>query len=298
MQKKKALPIKPIIVPAITASKFSRTTFRISSAFSTPYQWVERRMDTARTASARFRRDGSRHCAPGASSNQTRSDDMGGRVNNAVVAIPLLRLQCGPHHATRMFAARAIIGSSECALGAALAGLLLLGACTPASDQARFTDEAGVAGDLADEYAVLECVPFARELSGVQLRGAAADWWRQAEGRYARTSTPAVGSLLVFRRSARLAHGHVAVVSRVISDREIRVTQANWVRHRVISDMPVIDVSPDNDWRLVRVWWPPSRQMGITRYPTYGFILSDNAASRDQLVADLPEAIQRAFGTP
>lgn len=197
-----------------------------------------------------------------------------------------------------MFALRALMGSSDCAFGAALAGILLLAACTPASDQARFKDHTGAAGDLSGDDVVLECVPFARALSGVQLRGAAADWWRQAEGRYTRTNTPAVGSVLVFRRSARLAHGHVGVVSHVVSDREILVTQANWVRHRVISDMPVIDVSPDNDWRLVRVWWPPSRQMGITKYPTYGFILPDDAASRDQLVADMPGAIQRATDTP
>lgn len=193
---------------------------------------------------------------------------------------------------------RAVIPGLRCAHGAVLAGALLLGACTPASDEARFKDGAGSAGNLAGGYAVLECAPFARALSEVQLRGAAADWWRQAEGRYTRTSTPAVGGVLVFRRSARLAHGHVGVVSHVVSDREILVTQANWVQHRVIPDMPVIDVSPENDWRLVRVWWPPSGQMGATEYPTYGFILPHNAASRDQLVADLPGAIQRATRTP
>ena len=33
----------------------------------------------------------------------------------------------------------------------------------------------------------LECAPFARAVSGLQLRGVAADWWPQAEGRYGRT---------------------------------------------------------------------------------------------------------------
>ena len=51
----------------------------------------------------------------------------------------------------------------------------------------------------------LDCAPFARAVSGLQLRGAAADWWPQAEGRYRRTHAPTVvGSVLVFRRSARL----------------------------------------------------------------------------------------------
>jgi hypothetical protein len=40
--------------------------------------------------------------------------------------------------------------------------------------------------------------------------------------------------------------------------------------------MPVMDVSPNNNWTMVRVWWPPSDRMGITEYSTYGFILSDS----------------------
>ena len=67
---------------------------------------------------------------------------------------------------------------------------------------------------------------------------------------------------LVLRRSGRLPSGHVAVVSEVVSRREIRVTQANWVHHRVTEDQPVVNVSRDGDWTAVRVWWPPSGQMG------------------------------------
>lgn len=118
----------------------------------------------------------------------------------------------------------------------------------------------------------VECVPFAREVSGVQLRGDAADWWAKAKGRYRRTQMPTAGSVLVFRRSGRLRDGHVAVVSRVLSERRILATHANWVRHQINKDVPVIDVSPANDWTRVRVWWPPSNQMGITVYPTFGFI--------------------------
>ncbi len=196
-----------------------------------------------------------------------------------------------------MFGVRAVLRTGAgCAVAVVLAAVVALGACSPASDGARFRDDAGVS-DLTGQYAPLECVPFARALSGIELRGSAADWWQQAEGRYARTNTPAVGGVLVFRRSARLAHGHVGVVAHVVSDREILVTQANWVRNRVFSDMPVIDVSPDNDWRLVRVWWPPSHQMGATSYPTYGFILPDDVVSREQLVANMPRALRGASGT-
>lgn len=184
--------------------------------------------------------------------------------------------------------------------GAVWLGLMVsfgLSACAPAAPPSGFDRPSGLATSI-DEQVVLECAPFARVLSGMQINGAAADWWRHAEGRYARANSPAVGGVLVFRRSQRLASGHVAVVSRVLSDRQILVTQANWVRHRVIADMPVIDVSPENDWTLVRVWWPPTGQMGTTEYPTYGFILPNRPVSSDQIAADTPAAIRIAAALP
>jgi hypothetical protein len=72
-------------------------------------------------------------------------------------------------------------------------------------------------GDYVGGLVAVECAPFARALSGVSLTGAAADWWSEAAGRYARAQTPAVGSVLVFRRSRRLPYGHVSVVSQVRS---------------------------------------------------------------------------------
>ncbi len=142
--------------------------------------------------------------------------------------------------------------------------------------------------------AAVECAPFARALTGVSLQGDAADWWPQAGGRYARTSTPEVGSLLVFRRSGRLPSGHVAVVSRVLSRREILVTQANWVHHLVTADQPVRDVSHRGDWSLVRVWWPPSDAIGQTDYATFGFIRPEHPIGHDSIVAATPGAVRMA----
>src|SRR5271165_6140136 len=150
------------------------------------------------------------------------------------------------------------------------------------------------AGDYVGGAVPLDCVPFARALSGIRLSGAAADWWWQADGRYTRGNTPSVGGVLVLRRSGRLPSGHVAVVSQVLGRRQVLVTQANWVHHRVSGDQPVIDVSAANDWSLVRVWWPPSGEMGITDYPAYGFIHADRPATHDQLVAATPRAIRMA----
>ena len=140
----------------------------------------------------------------------------------------------------------------------------------------------------------LDCAPFARELSGIRLSGAAADWWWQADGRYRRGDRPSVGSVLVLRRSGRLPSGHVAVVSQVPDNRRILVTQANWVHHRVSQDQLVIDVSASNDWSMVRVWWPPSGAMGITDYPAYGFIHADRPMTHEQLTAATPRAIRLA----
>ena len=78
-------------------------------------------------------------------------------------------------------------------------------------------------------YRGLTCAPFARQLTGLRLAGDAADWWGEASGRYARTSQPEVGGVLVFRRGARLSSGHVSVVSQVLDARHIHVIQANWV---------------------------------------------------------------------
>ena len=135
--------------------------------------------------------------------------------------------------------------------------------------------------------AAIECAPFARELSGIALYGDAYTWWDQAAGRYARGTEPVQGGVLVFRRSSRLPSGHVSVVARKVSDREIRVTQANWVHHRITRDEPVIDVSPGNDWSRVRVWWAPVRAIGSTVYAAYGFIAPEPPPASNDLVAQV-----------
>ena len=128
-----------------------------------------------------------------------------------------------------------------------------------------------------------ECVPFARAVAEVPLYGNAAEWWSRAAGKYTRSSAPKVGSVLVFRRSSRLAYGHVAVVSRVLSSRKILLTHANWVPHRVNQDVLSVDVSPNNDWSQLRVWWPPSNQLGAGVYPAYGFIHNNRSLAADQI---------------
>ncbi|MDB5411926.1 MAG: amidase, partial [Rubritepida sp.] len=77
-------------------------------------------------------------------------------------------------------------------------------------------------------------------------------------------------------RTSRLPSGHVAVVARVVSLREIRVDHANWAsgfgRGRVARDQPMLDVSPGNDWSQVRVWFPRAGDYGNTVFAAHGFI--------------------------
>jgi len=127
----------------------------------------------------------------------------------------------------------------------------------------------------ADNY--WQCVPFARMISGIELFGDAWTWWQQAAGKYAQGFTPKAGAVLVFKPNGVMSKGHVAVVSQVLTDRIIQVTHANWSviggsRGQVEKDVTVIDVSAAGDWSRVKVWYDPSRDIGSTSYPTYGFI--------------------------
>lgn len=124
----------------------------------------------------------------------------------------------------------------------------------------------------------LQCVPFARQLSGIDITGNAHTWWHQAEGRYQRGQTPEVGAVLVFRATGGMRLGHVSVVSGIVSPRHILVDHANWQgpglpKGQVARNVSVIDVSPNNTWTLVRVEIHGDRDGFGRHYPTFGFVL-------------------------
>jgi surface antigen len=119
----------------------------------------------------------------------------------------------------------------------------------------------------------LQCVPYAREQSGIPIRGDAWTWWNSAKGKYERSSRPAVGSVLVVGRTGKNRYGHLAVVTRIVSSREIIVNHANWLNMGQIHlDTPVRDVSPRNDWSQVKFWYIPGNVLGKSTYPVSGFI--------------------------
>lgn len=122
-----------------------------------------------------------------------------------------------------------------------------------------------------------QCAPFAREVSGIDIHGNANTWWGQAAGRYERGSQPEVGAVMAFEPTSRMRVGHVAMVSKVVSSREVLLTHANWSRRGgVETDVRAVDVSAAGDWSEVRVWFASNHDLGTSSYPVKGFIYADH----------------------
>ena len=175
-----------------------------------------------------------------------------------------------------------------------LAATLLLGGCAATQDAADWVSDTIGGRAAGSQQAVAlpapsylseaparivtpqnrsQCVPYARQISKVSIRGDAWTWWPSAKGRYGRGSKPKVGSVLVLKRARRLRYGHIAVVTRILSSREIIIDHANWLnRGRLHLGTPVRDVSANNDWSAVRVWFTPGKKYGVRSYPAHGFI--------------------------
>jgi surface antigen len=164
-----------------------------------------------------------------------------------------------------------------------LAGAWLLGGCAGASYHAEESTPQAVTApktmtgrtrvEGAAGQAVLQCVPYAREHSQVKLFGDAWTWWDQASGKYERGPAPASGSVMVLHNYAGPDHGHLAVVRRIVSSREIRIDHANWLNDgSIYVNNPVVDVSAANDWSQVRVFNIQTGAWGGRTYPVRGFI--------------------------
>ena len=133
-----------------------------------------------------------------------------------------------------------------------------------------------------------QCAPYAREISGVEIFGNAHTWWGQAAGKYERGHAPKEGAVLSFAATSKMRLGHVAMVSKVVSDREVLLTHANWSRRGGIErDVRAIDVSPAGDWSEVKVWYGPLGGLGTSAYPANGFIYAGHAPRGSELDAPL-----------
>jgi len=126
-----------------------------------------------------------------------------------------------------------------------------------------------------------QCVAYAREATGVTIRGNANTWWGQADGKYARGKAPKPGAILSFKSMRGMPMGHVAVVAKVVGDRELLLDHANWSRRgRVERGVRAIDVSPEGDWSQVRVWYAGIGDLGTRVNAANGFIYPDKAVER------------------
>lgn len=150
----------------------------------------------------------------------------------------------------------------------------------------------------ARPVAWLQCVPYARRVSGIELKGDAYTWWRQADGLYQRGQQPEPGAVLSFKRTRGMYLGHVAVVTETVGPRKILITQAHWPtpgrRHGDISHaISVIDVSSGNDWTQVRVEIGHSGRYGSV-YQTNGFIYGRQPGDTLMAEASTTRAAARA----
>jgi surface antigen len=159
----------------------------------------------------------------------------------------------------------------------------MLAACGAAPPAPADLQSAAITAPPGPEGFV-QCVPYARAVSGIEIYGDAWTWWRGSAGRYGRGEEPRAGAVLAFRRTDRLRLGHLSVVTQVLGPREVLVTHANWgdsakTRGRIDSDIRVIDVSPGNDWTAVRVWNRRAGAFGSV-YPAHGFIYPQPAGQQ------------------
>lgn len=142
----------------------------------------------------------------------------------------------------------------------------------------------------------LQCAPYAREHSTIDLHGNAATWWGQAEGSYARGNTPRTGSVLVFKATGSMPVGHVAVVKKIVDDRHVVLNHANWSRPGMIETSAMAeDVSANGDWSSVRVWYAPTQSLGLRASPAFGFIYAPGNNAAEQKAALPSDAFQAAF---
>lgn len=150
-----------------------------------------------------------------------------------------------------------------------LLSLVLLSACSTSSFHSPY-------GSGRYAWTNTQCVPYARQMSGIQLYGDAWTWWNGAAGKYRRGYDPEPGAVLVLQNTPRMRSGHLAVVRHILSPREIDVTHSNWgnswnTRRVVYDSARVQDVSPANDWSSVRFWNHGYNVFGAP-YAAYGFI--------------------------
>lgn len=185
-----------------------------------------------------------------------------------------------------------------------LAGLLLAVAAAPVAADTAIDDSKLVSGGGSSALPpYLQCVPYARQVTGIAIYGDAHTWWGQAEGRYARGYRPKVGAVMAFKPHGNSNLGHVAAISRIVDSRTVLVRHSNWSpingrRGQIEDNVKVVDVSPENDWTEVRVWYAPIGALGGAHWPVQGFIYPGKPAKGETPPRPKPLEIAKADPDP
>ena len=187
------------------------------------------------------------------------------------------------------------------AMKRALIAMAAIGLSAPAlADDSRDFRVDSEVSSLANELApYLQCVPYARKVSGIEIYGDAHTWWDQAQGRYAVGDAPRVGAVMAFKPHRSMRLGHVAAVSKVLDSRRVLLDHANWSpingrRGQVEKDVLAVDVSASNDWSEVQVWYAPLGGLGKTAWPIEGFIYPDRVAQPSTQIARADQPTRKA----
>ena len=133
-----------------------------------------------------------------------------------------------------------------------------------------------------------QCVAYVHAHSAFRIQANAHLWWARAAGIHARGNAPEVGSVLSFRSVRGMPLGHVALVSRVVDEREIEIDHNNWLGVGPVRGASVIDVSPKNDWTAVRVANRSGARVYGRVYLTDGFIHARAPGTEPPMVAARP----------
>jgi hypothetical protein len=155
-------------------------------------------------------------------------------------------------------------------IGLAAAGFAL-GGCAGETAESR-----SPVVTLSDASARIDDVAYVKSVTGMAIPGEAWSWWDGSNGRYARGHSPVPSAVLVFCQQQNLPAGHLAIVTKVLSSREVRISHADWAstwatRGRITGNVPVLDVSRANDWTQVRLWYSNSGTVDEV-YDAYGFV--------------------------
>ena len=87
------------------------------------------------------------------------------------------------------------------------------------------------------------------------------------------SGTSSASTKLIHGGLRYLEHRAFRLVREALNEREVLLTHANWsYRGGIERNVRAIDVSPNNDWTNVRVWYGPIGDLGLRPNAAKGFI--------------------------